>query len=910
MSGTACPDANTLNELACGTLDDSRRVEVLNHLDACAECRRLAAAAAVLDDDASRDGAKSLRPGDTFGRYVILGVLGAGAMGIVYAARDDELSRKVALKLVRVSGGGEQDVPARERLLREAKAAASLSHPNVVVVHEVGTFQGRVFIAMEHVETGSLADWLAGDRRAPADVIAMYLHAGEGLAAAHEAGLVHRDFKPDNVLVGKDGRPRVADFGVARRTSQATAMASADTGVSPSPEAAPHSETGAVAGTPAYMAPELLRGGVADARSDQFSFAVSLYESLYGERPPLPKRPGAVSRTLDEPSGSAQVPAAVRRVLLRALRVDPSERFPDMRALLRALEEASAVGRAPRPGTGRALALGLGGLAAVVLLGVGLRAASRARPGSAAPSSSASVPYAAPGPTRLTDWPVPPSDVAEARAEYVAGVQGIHDASAVPGLRHLVRATELDPSMAAAHLRLAAYGHDATTDARPAAHFTRARELHALLSPRDEALLTALEPSYLAVPPDDAESTRRMRVAAARWPLDVELQYLVAARERDPAEQARLLDHVLDLDPAFALALWRKANIYLSGSDFANTMATLDRCLEVSSSSTACLTVRALVDEELGRCTEMERDARVLEMMSPTPRSHDLVARALYANGAPLAAVREALARKWSAAATDRDQYETDDEVHLAILAGDFGRAERLELDEMARVERSPLEDDHRVAVMALVWIYQEMGEPVRAARLADWYLKARVAWQPDAATSTVPILLAAVVRAGMSTETQRQAALLEWRKQWDGGEPLVVRQAWVWGYAMPAMTPAEAVAALAAAPQPLPRAHTNQFHREGFGDPGKVLFLAGRPADALPLLRAAAATCSSLPAPLDHTWARANLGMALEATGNNAGACREYRAVLDRWGAAKPRSVTAEKVAAHAKAIGCREPR
>ena len=509
--------------------------------------------------------------------------------------------------------------------------------------------------------------------------------------------------------------------------------------------------------------------------------------------------------------------------------------------------------------------------------------------------------------TRFTELPVPSSEVAEAKAEYVAGIQAIHDASVVPGIRHLLHATSLDPSMAAAYLRLSTYGRDVRTEVNATSTFTKARELHALLTPRDQALLAALEPSFLAIPPDETETTHRLRDLAARWPLDAELQYLVAAREREPGQQGALLERVLQLDPGFALALWRKANIYLSASDFTATVATLDRCLEVASSSTACLTVRTLVHEELGRCDAMERDARLLELVSPSPRSYDLVARVLFANGAPVAAVREALERKWAAATGDeREEYRADDEIHLAILGGDFVTAERLQLAVAARAERSAEEDEHRNAILPLVALYLEMGQTGQAARVADQYLRARAGWQSVGAWSPVPQMFAAATRGGLRTQKEREAALAEWLRQWDTHDAQQRGQSWVLGYATPAATEADAQVALAAAAQPLPRAHTNQFHREGFGDPGKVLLLAGHVTEALPLLRAAAATCSALPAPLDHTQANLNLGLALEATGDTAAACAAYKVVLDRWGASRPRSVSGERARGRYRTLRC----
>ena len=174
-------------------------------------------AAAISSLPSAKEGAPELAPGDLVSRYVIVSRLGAGAMGVVYAAYDPELDRKVALKLVRPSaaiGGGMSEGPAR--LLREAQALAKLNHPAVVSIHDVGTFGEQVWISMEFVEGKTLTDWIAAAPRSWREVVEVMRAAGRGLAAAHEAGLLHRDFKPDNVMLGVDGRVRVMDFGLAR----------------------------------------------------------------------------------------------------------------------------------------------------------------------------------------------------------------------------------------------------------------------------------------------------------------------------------------------------------------------------------------------------------------------------------------------------------------------------------------------------------------------------------------------------------------------------------------------------------------------------------------------------------------------------------------------------------------------
>ncbi len=213
------------------------------------------------------------------GRYRLLTAIGRGGFGVVFEAVDTELGRRIALKLLGSQRRGEA---AEARLMREAQAMARLSHPNVITVYDVGSFDGGVFIAMELVDGGTLAGWLA-QPRPWRRVVELFLRAGRGLAAAHRAGLVHRDFKPENVLVGRDEQVRVTDFGVARMTDaagDAGAATGGDARVAPS-----LTRSGALLGTPAYMAPEQMDGAGSDARADLFSFCVALWEALYGARP-------------------------------------------------------------------------------------------------------------------------------------------------------------------------------------------------------------------------------------------------------------------------------------------------------------------------------------------------------------------------------------------------------------------------------------------------------------------------------------------------------------------------------------------------------------------------------------------------------------------------------------------------
>ncbi|MGH1344910.1 MAG: tetratricopeptide repeat protein [Nannocystales bacterium] len=264
-------------------------------------------------------------PAERIGRFMVLGRVGAGGMGQVYAAYDPRLDRRVALKLLHA----EQSEKDRDGLVREAKALARLNHPNVVAVYDVGLHEGAVFVAMEFVEGTTLKTWMSRTRGAePAAALELLAQAARGLEAAHEAGLVHGDFKPHNVLVGTDGRARVADFGLARAAgSRGRGRDPADRTLSDS-EASQEGSRRVIAGTPAYMAPEHARRGIVDARTDQYSFCVGAWEVLHGRRPP------AVAEALS-------LPAVLVAALKKGLSERPLSRHRSLAPLLRALESAA-----------------------------------------------------------------------------------------------------------------------------------------------------------------------------------------------------------------------------------------------------------------------------------------------------------------------------------------------------------------------------------------------------------------------------------------------------------------------------------------------------------------------------------------------------------------------------------------
>lgn len=368
-----CVEENMLLKFATGQLAGSEAANVEAHVDECPACRAAVAAALHSTDVGAGRGRASVdssgpAPGTTVDRYVVLQLVGSGGMGQVFAAYDPQLDRKIALKFVRAEPDHEHAAALRTRLLREARAMARLTHPNVVTVFDAGAYGDDVFIAMEFVDGTTARKWVQRSR-GWREVLGMYLQAGRGLAAAHAAGLVHRDFKPENVLIASDGTVRVTDFGLVKRAGGETddvPLEIRETADAHRPFDATLTEAGTYMGTVGYMAPEALRGEPTDARADQFSFCAAAYEALYGDFL-FPSTSFAAYRAavlegqvMPPPSGT-RVPARIRRALVRGLSPRPEDRFPSLDALLRELERETRVAIAVASVTAAALVIAAGG---------------------------------------------------------------------------------------------------------------------------------------------------------------------------------------------------------------------------------------------------------------------------------------------------------------------------------------------------------------------------------------------------------------------------------------------------------------------------------------------------------------------------------------------------------------------
>ena len=386
-----CPPDEMFARLIEGTLAGDRLRQLEAHCDACVACGH-----------AMAELARTITParGDWLGeRYRILEPLAAGGMGVVDTAFDTKLQRKVAIKRLREAAGGPTGERRRKRFLREAQMLASLSHPNVLTVHDVGEIEREIYVVMELVDGWPMSRWISEAQPRPGwrQIVDMYLQVGRGLSAAHQLGVVHRDVKPENIFVGRSGRVLIGDFGLAGLTDARAASTDA------ADEHSGLTQTGAVLGTPAYMAPELHAGKPSDLLSDQFSFCVSMHESLHGRRPFRGQTAAdiaAAMRAGPPPPGADGVPRSIDRVLATGLAAEPTRRHLSMDALLTALE------RARDPRTVRPLVVA--GVAVVVAIAAAAAAMLR----SSAPPSSSPAPSAEaarqPAPPKIaTALPVP-----------------------------------------------------------------------------------------------------------------------------------------------------------------------------------------------------------------------------------------------------------------------------------------------------------------------------------------------------------------------------------------------------------------------------------------------------------------------------------------------------------------------
>ncbi|MDI1482794.1 protein kinase [Polyangium sp. y55x31] len=900
-----------------------------------------------------------LSPGDRFDRYVVEALLGEGGMGEVYRAHDTRLDRAVALKVLRRDAQGASETWGRQvrRMLREARIAAALSDPGIVAVYDVGEHEGTPFIAMELVQGKLLRDLICKD--APiGERIAMLSAVAEVLCVAHRAGLVHRDVKPENVMIREDGAIKVLDFGIARRTDDESVAEGQD-------DFATRTGDGSFIGTPAYMAPEQVKGEPVDARADQFAWGVTAYELLMGKLPFRSDR-GPVSLIAsilsDDPPPMDGVPPEIEAVVLRALAKEPADRHASMDAIASALapfatpittlvrrndEPAPAArpsAREPRPpantssrsttsrgsarraathhtpqATTRASARSRRflGLAAVVTLGLATAGVFLARKARTAPPPVLARTALTPVPTAVTALPLPTFANEEARSAYREGLQALRDGAWRTAYAAFARATQADPGLTAAWLRMAIVIWDADiTTARE--HFRRAVMGRATLEPHDQALLDAHEPLIQRTPSDVREATRRLAIASTRFPGNAEIANyysMFANSYLPPSDVLPLVDRCLAIDPLYGDCLQGRARMLIRRTgQIEEGLAALERCIEATPAASDCLMDRGDTNIALGRCSVVEAGAREwIAKVGTAPTAHMQLAAALYARGAPEAAVKTAVD---TAAAQFRAQgLEAEASKHLIlheIAVGRFENAERMLRDHQRLVANDPAAGAHGWAANTLVEVLEEMGRDADAGREAQSFRARRGALITDPSSGDVSVhLLRAELAAGLITRQVYEAERAAWAKV--HSDPLYRIGVWATGYALVARDIEEAKAALDVMPAEVLAKRSFSLHFGLVLDSalGRTYWLAGNPKAALPHLVAATVSCSGLFEPMmptqhmRHTKSLHLLGLVREALGDRSGACDAFGRVLARWGGARA-SRTAAEARAHVKALGC----
>lgn len=365
----SCVSEDAIAAIASGSCCESERQTVIRHCENCSHCQQLLAeslrvqtprASEPLCATACHASSELLLRGMSVGKYIIVGLIGIGGMGVVYSARDPELDRLVALKLIRPS----QDIRRASKLLhREAQAMARLNHPHVLTVYEVGSFHDYVFIAMELVDGQTVSQWACQQRRSASEIIDVYYQAGLGLAAAHRAGILHRDVKPENILISRNREVFISDFGLAQSSSRQATESLWGTALDAEiPDHVTSLSRSGLVGTPGYVSPEVMSGQPASAASDQYGFCVSLFATLFGHLPSASISKGIAARSTHS---TRSVPRYVRQILSKGLDLDSSKRFGSMDELLLALES----GRRRR---GLAQTILLGACIALLIMAVGI----------------------------------------------------------------------------------------------------------------------------------------------------------------------------------------------------------------------------------------------------------------------------------------------------------------------------------------------------------------------------------------------------------------------------------------------------------------------------------------------------------------------------------------------------------
>lgn len=879
--------------------------------------------------------APDLAPGTAVGPYLVEALLGRGGMGVVYSATDARLERRIALKVVAKSDGDDRE-GYEGRFVREARAVAALNHPNVVAIFDVGETPELLYFAMEYVDGQNLRAKIGARDVSLEERLRWLTDVARALHAAHQAGVVHRDVKPENVMIRADGLVKVLDFGIARRT----------VAIAPGVEHVTGDDH--VTGTPLYMAPEQLRGEALDARSDQFAWGIVAYELLSGVRPFSDATEGyalvaSILTDIATPlrERAPDVPEQVAIVVHTALAKAPERRLPSMGEVASELaahggqrstrptswsgaqavidgqrhepaafaettrvpttQDASA--RAPEvpPRSRRKMAIGLG-ISVVLAFVAALVVSRRPRPARPLPERALCA-------------------VPEAHAELKAARVHLRDGAESEAVRELRRAVELDDECGAAHLELALRlaPHDPQEGLR---HYRSAFHTRERLTGRDLAVLDASEP-FVRARPDLAEWETRLTGAVYQHPKDAELRVWLGtarARQLDLEGAKAAFEAATRLDVGYAPAWAGLASVEHRLGDRTAALGAVAACLERSPVASVCLGTRYELRATAGECSQARDDAMAWTGLDPSsPDPQRALAAALFAVDAPRPAVEAALLRRWTLLPPPERHLETLDRLDLAIVDGRFG--EGLALADTLERALPPDADltEHAAVAMTRVTLLTETGDPKGAGGVAKSFRDRMLAYAPNRLAPDPSIgFIEPMFRAGILSSADLERLRATWQAdeivRTRATDPGVLSQqrarlAWLrWAlvYGSFAETREEAVAAKALMPTISEPPLAQRSLRFDFAA-GKVLALSGDTSHAVDHLRRVTDACFGLSEPQLRVRAHYYLGLAMEGSGDKAGAAKAYRFVVTQWGDARPRSVTAEKAKARLSAMGGR---
>lgn len=834
-------------------------------------------------------------------------------MGAVYRARDTVLNRDVALKVL--SAKTSSDAPQlRARLLREARAAAALDHPNIIHVHDVIEVDGQLCIAMELVEGRSLFD--AADGASVEERVRWLVEIARALQAAHDKGIVHRDLKPENVMVRDDGVLKVLDFGIARIA--ATSTDTADT-------VETLAKDGKILGTPAFMAPEQLENRSVDGRADQFAWGVMGYELFagrlpWGETQEIMKLLTAVLTADPKPLAEVapDVPAHVAAVIDRAMQKAADDRFASMNEAAEALRSGEVPAAAPRttaapetaiPGPTRSngpRALWLVTAVALVAGGAVWWAMTSER-GS---TPTAPAPTEEPAPARaVTDIPDPQTDDERALEAYRGALRTYRNGGRTT--EGFERAIELDPSFAAAHMRLA-YRLATWLPEQAREHATAALELRDELGERDRLYAEMLQPFVLAQPRDGQEWLRQARAAVAAFPEDAELHltlgWALGTTPPHDREQARVhMRRAIELDPRFA---WGWQYLYESLSRdrrHDEAVAVLDECIEAIGTASTCRLMRFIRESTSGQCEAALEDIDQILASDPSAVTY-LERRAL---------VLAALGRPWPAvhAVLERAARDDGEGAHRAPMMRARLETYRGQFDEALAtigtwegvVRDASDELRHGEPAALRVAILLELGRTDEAAEAATTYLERRAAFAEDPrsdyfsiAQDVRPVLWQAQLLNGDDAAEDARSAW--WQHLADEAPDGAGPWAWLHGEARFADTPERAARAVERRGEITPPEYgpITPFHAYL----GRVHLHTGELEAAREHLTLAVGECRRFKWPLVIHQAALDLGRTHEALGDETAACDAYLSVTQHW--SPERSVTARAAQERTAALGC----